>query len=93
MSSERYRWMLVDDFVDHINAYRSATFSAGMPIGVRQEAARRCSPIASSFIGGGSPSPGVRGSRTWPVVQRLHSPDMQPSGSRREQRRAGSDPH
>ncbi|KAL3781822.1 hypothetical protein ACHAW5_001132 [Stephanodiscus triporus] len=29
MSSEQYRWMLVDDFVDNINEYRARTFVPG----------------------------------------------------------------
>jgi hypothetical protein len=54
MSSERYRWMLVDDFVDHINAYRSATFFPGDALEADESVIRWYS-VGGAFVNKGLP--------------------------------------
>jgi hypothetical protein len=54
MSSERYRWMLVDDFIDNINEYRSRTFDPGDHVEA-DETVIRWYGVGGAFVDAGLP--------------------------------------
>ncbi|KAL3778102.1 hypothetical protein ACHAW5_004096 [Stephanodiscus triporus] len=54
MSSEQYRWMLVDDFVDNINEYRARTFVPGGHLEA-DESMIRWYGVGGSFVEAGIP--------------------------------------
>jgi hypothetical protein len=54
MSSERYRWILINDFVANINKYRQMTFVPGGHLEA-DESVIRCYGKGGAFVDAGLP--------------------------------------